>query len=390
MRLLLTAQPIYSHLVPAVIPLARAAMAAGHEVAVATAGSMSGLLSTYGVAHVILPGLPDQEALRADPALGDAFGMPRVVFVPGSRTVLPGVWEQIAAAYAGRMADQAAADLVEVAGWWKPDVIVREPAEYGGYLAAERLGVPHALLDISPMAARDMPVVAGLLQARLGRAGPVQGQLRAGLVPEQWYPEDLRTPQGRSYRLSPPVSRVDACCAVFPDDRPLVVVSLGSLMLSLPGVDAMLPTLVAALDRLGCTAVLSLGGRPELAELLPDVPASVHVMPFIAQRALLSTADLFVTHAGFGAVGEAIAAGVPMVALPLLADQPGNADRCAELGLGLRLGADVATAGEIADACAAVLADPGYRWRAGAMQRRMLADPGLDVLVDDLAALARR
>jgi glycosyltransferase involved in cell wall biosynthesis len=339
------------------------------------------------VPHVVLPHLPDQESLRSDPVLGDAFGMPREVFAPGSRTVLPGVWEQIARAYAGRMADHAAADLIELAGRWQPDVIVREPAEYGGYLAAERLGIPHALLDISPMAARDIPVVAGLLETRLGRSGPVSGHLRAGLVPQQWYPEDLRTPQARSYRLSPPESRVDACCAVLPDDRPLVVVSLGSLMLSLPGVDAMLPTLVTALGRLGCTAVLSLGGRPELAALLPDVPDSVHVMPFIAQRALLSTADLFVTHAGFGAVGEAIAAGVPVVALPLLADQPLNADRCARLGLGLRLSADTATAGEIADACATVLADPAYRWRAGAMQRRMLADPGLDALVADLAGL---
>ncbi|WP_430781439.1 glycosyltransferase [Actinoplanes sp. G11-F43] len=384
MRLLLTAQPIYSHLVPAVIPLARAAIEAGHQAAVATAASMSGLLAAHDVPHLVLPHLPDQESLRADPALGDAFGMPREVFAPGTRTVLPGVWEQIARAYAGPMADRAAADLIDLAGRWKPDVVVREPAEYGGYLAAQRLGIPHALLDIAPMAARDLPVVADLLATT---PGPVRGHLHAGLVPQQWYPADLRTARARSYRLSPPVSRVDACCAALPGDRPLVVVSLGSLMLSLPGVDALLPTLVAALGRLGCTAVLSLGGRPELAALLPEPPGSVHVMPFIAQRALLATADLFVTHAGFGAVGEAIAAGVPMVALPLLADQPGNAGRCAELGLGLRLPADTATAGEIAGACATVLADPAYRWRAGAMQRRMLADPGLDALVADLARL---
>ncbi|XP_017134248.1 UDP-glycosyltransferase UGT5 [Drosophila elegans] len=46
---------------------------------------------------------------------------------------------------------------------------------------------------------------------------------------------------------------------------------------------------------------------------------------------------LFITHAGKGGVAEAQYHGVPMLALPVFADQPGNADKLAESGYGLQL-----------------------------------------------------
>ena len=49
------------------------------------------------------------------------------------------------------------------------------------------------------------------------------------------------------------------------------------------------------------------------------------------QQRLLNSAELFVTHAGYSSVREALTAGVPMVCLPLFADQPHNAARVEEL-----------------------------------------------------------
>ncbi|XP_039484432.1 UDP-glycosyltransferase UGT5 [Drosophila santomea] len=46
---------------------------------------------------------------------------------------------------------------------------------------------------------------------------------------------------------------------------------------------------------------------------------------------------LFITHAGKGGVAEAQYHGVPMLALPVFADQPGNADRLVASGYGLQL-----------------------------------------------------
>ena len=42
--------------------------------------------------------------------------------------------------------------------------------------------------------------------------------------------------------------------------------------------------------------------------------------------------SLVVFHGGSGTLGHVIANGLPMVILPLGADQPENAQRCAELG----------------------------------------------------------
>ncbi|GAB2931315.1 glycosyltransferase [Micromonospora polyrhachis] len=398
MRLLLTTQPIYSHLVPALVPLAHVARAAGHEVAVATAASMADELARHGVAHLPLPNVPGQVELRSDPRLAERFGLPQQLMAPGRRSVDPAVWRQIARAYAGPIAGHFAADLLDVAGRWRPDVIVREPAEYGGYLTAERLDIPHATLDISPFAALDLPVVVDALdEQRVALGLPSTADpwhphrhLRAGLIPEAFYPPSLRPVGGRYYRPPTPTddAPMDPWYADLPADRPLVLASLGSLVLSLPGIPDVLPLVVAALGELPCTAVVSLGGYAELTERIGTVPENVRLTPFVPQRTLLPACDLFLTHAGFNSTGEAVAAGVPMVAVPAVADQPPNARRIAELGLGLRLDIDDLSVARIADACRQVLTEPAYRWRVRALQRQLLANPGFERLVADLAELA--
>ena len=62
-------------------------------------------------------------------------------------------------------------------------------------------------------------------------------------------------------------------------------------------------------------------------------PANVHVERFMPQAALLPHCDLVVSHAGSGSVLGALAHGLPMVLLPIGADQPLNAARCQALGV---------------------------------------------------------
>lgn len=397
-RILLTSQPIYSHLVPALVPLARTAQALGHCVAVATAGSMADELARHGVPHLPLPNVAGQDRLRNDPRLAEEFGLPQRLLTE-RRTVDPVAAEQIARAYAGPIALRFAHDLLDVARSWKPDVIVHEPAEYGGYLVAELLGIPHVTLDISPYAMRELPLVSATLDAQREALGlaptgdPLHPHryLRAGLVPEGWYPDELRLPTARHYRApAGEDAPLDPVIAALPADRPVILASLGSLVLTLPGMAELLPPLVAALGSLPCHTVLTLGGRPELADLVGTPPDNVHLTPFVAQRTLLPAVDLFLTHAGFNAVHEAVGAGVPMVALPVFADQPANADRIAELGLGERLDVAELAVSDLVETCTRVLDDPGYRWRARAMQRRHLGSPGFDQLVADLTELVGR
>jgi UDP:flavonoid glycosyltransferase YjiC (YdhE family) len=77
-----------------------------------------------------------------------------------------------------------------------------------------------------------------------------------------------------------------------------------------------------------------------------------------------------------------------MVVLPVQGDQPRNARRCIELGVGRAVGPDERTPAAIRAAVRAVLADPAYKANAVRMQRLIQALPGLDHAVALLERLA--
>ena len=65
-------------------------------------------------------------------------------------------------------------------------------------------------------------------------------------------------------------------------------------------------------------------------------PANVRVEEFVAQTEVLPEADVVVCHGGSGSVVGALACGVPLLVLPMGADQMDNAARVAALGVGVR------------------------------------------------------
>jgi UDP:flavonoid glycosyltransferase YjiC (YdhE family) len=84
----------------------------------------------------------------------------------------------------------------------------------------------------------------------------------------------------------------------------------------------------------------------------------------------------------------ALAHAVPLVVVPLGADQPANAERVAALGLGRVVGPEERTAAAIGAAARAVLGDPGYRERARRARAEAEALPGLAQAVGLLERLA--
>jgi MGT family glycosyltransferase len=79
---------------------------------------------------------------------------------------------------------------------------------------------------------------------------------------------------------------------------------------------------------------------------------------------VLRHADLFITHAGMGSTMEAMYQGVPMLAVPQMAEEQANADRMVELGLGRLLNADAVTVDTLRAAVVSLLADDTIRKRA--------------------------
>lgn len=390
MRLLLTSHPTSSHLLPGLVPLAQVARALGHEVAVATADAMAPELAAHGVPCLPLPGIPDQQAMRTDPELTRRYGLPTELRRPGERMIYDAAWRKFSRAYAGPVALHLARTLL--AEDWQPDVIVSEATEHGGRLAASVLGIPHVVLDNNPLTSLQRSITEPVLReqlAELSHRGELAPLRRAGLLPERCYPAEVAASAVGHYRVPAPLlnqPRLQPELAQLPADRPLALMSLGSLILTLDVVDDLLEPILQALGTLPCEVVLTLGGS-QPAPALGPVPANVHVTDYVPQAALLESCRLFITHAGFNAYREGLAAGVPMVALPLMADQPVNAERIVALGVGERLDVEHFTAADLSAACLRVLTEPEPRRNARAVQRELLTLPGLEQLVRDLEAL---
>ena len=120
----------------------------------------------------------------------------------------------------------------------------------------------------------------------------------------------------------------------------------------------------------------------------------MHVERYVPQTLLFPRCALVVSHGGSGTIMTTLTNGLPMVVVPIAADQPENAERCAALGV-----ARVVNVAEMSPACARravldVLGEPSYRRAAAALRDEIEALPGPDVavaLLEQLVAqLSRR
>ncbi|XP_017056581.2 UDP-glycosyltransferase UGT5 [Drosophila ficusphila] len=78
---------------------------------------------------------------------------------------------------------------------------------------------------------------------------------------------------------------------------------------------------------------------------------------------------LFITHAGKGGVAEAQYHGVPMLALPVFADQPGNADKLVESGYGLQLALTSLEVDEFKAAIKEIIENPKFAQKLKAFSK---------------------
>lgn len=94
------------------------------------------------------------------------------------------------------------------------------------------------------------------------------------------------------------------------------------------------------------------------------IPPNVLLLPSVPQLDILKRASLFVTHCGMNSANEAVYYAVPMVAIPISADQPFVAHRVAnELGFGVLLDYIEMTPDICKNAILEVLNDDSYHER---------------------------
>jgi UDP:flavonoid glycosyltransferase YjiC (YdhE family) len=297
----------------------------------------------------------------------------------------------------GRLATRAMLRTMErTCRQWHPDVVVREPCEYASAIVASRREIPVAQVAIS---------LAQGEAASIAVAAPALEEHRKGLVEElvaspylTRFPPSLDpSPFPTTVRFrepSPPLSRP------LPSwwggsQAPLVYVTFGTVLGFMSIAAGVYRSAVQAMEGLPVRVLLTVGHQFDRSTLGP-VPANVRVEEWVEQADVLPYVDAVVCHGGSGTIFGALAAGVPVVAVPLFADQFDNGRRIAEAGAGLVVEAQSDStdgvrrviaekdAPRIAQGIETVLGGPSYRIQAQRIAAEIAAAPTVDEVLDGL------
>jgi MGT family glycosyltransferase len=136
--------------------------------------------------------------------------------------------------------------------------------------------------------------------------------------------------------------------------EPLVLVATSSIYQDQVDV---LRRIAEGLRQLPVRAVLTTGRAVDPAEI--QAGANVEVLRTAPHARVLREASVVVTHAGHGTVMKSLAAGVPLVCIPMGRDQKDNMVRVLRLGAGIRL-SKKSTPTQIAAAITEILERPQY------------------------------
>jgi MGT family glycosyltransferase len=174
----------------------------------------------------------------------------------------------------------------------------------------------------------------------------------------------------------------------------LVYVSFGTVLGHMSFAGEVYRAVLDAVAGLDVRVLLTTGPAFEPSRL-PDVPANVHVEAWVDQADVLGEATLVVCHGGSGTVFGTLAAGVPLVVVPVFSDQFANASSVARTGAGVQVSVGQHSvdhrrpvgrqdAPRIREAVETVLGDGSYRDAAGAVAAGMATAPTVETLLEHL------
>jgi hypothetical protein len=370
------------HLRP-LVPLLDQARSLGAETLVVGPPGLSDMVAATG--HRFLAGgEPPEEQVRPIreqlPVLP-----PREASVLGNRELF------------GRLAATAMLAAVEGAVRdWRPDVILRDPCEYASAVVAARLGVPAAQVAIGLAAGEweSISVAAPALEAyRDGLADNLRRSPYLTRLPARLDP----SPFPSTWRYREPVAAPRGALPAWwaGTSAPLVYVSFGTVLGHMSFAAEVYRAVIDAVTGLDARVLVTTGHGFDPSRL-PDVPGNVHVEAWVDQADVLGDAAIVVCHGGSGTAYGALAAGVPLVLVPVFADQFANAPKVAQAGAGIqiRVSQDVQErrrpvsrddAARIRQAIETVLADGSYRAAAQAVAADMATAPAIGTLLEQLS-----
>lgn len=156
------------------------------------------------------------------------------------------------------------------------------------------------------------------------------------------------------------------------DDRPLIFCSLGSLQGARRSLFAAMTSACAAV---GARAVVAHGGGLSDGEA-SSLPGDPLVRAFLPQTRILPQCAAAILHGGFNTVLDALAAGIPIVAVPLAFEQPATSARLARIRAACVVSPADAAKGGLEPALRRVLTDPVHRQAARSLAEDIAAGGG--------------
>ena len=377
MRVLVTTAALHGHFFP-MVPLSWALRSAGHEVLVAAPEQF--------LTDVAAAGLP--AAASAGPiAFADFMFHDR----DGNRLTPPAdpVQRRATSGRAwGRLAARTLDGTLDLVRSWRPDLVISEPTEYAGPMAARSAGIPWvehswglaAQPEYKPAAADELAPE----RRRLGLADLPEPDLLVDVAPPSVQP-----PTGQPMRYVPyngPATLPD--WLRVPPTGQRILVTLGSMLPTHGLLDfaGMLRDLAVALAVPGTEVLVAVD---DAVAARWTVPPAVRATGWLPLNLALPTCDLVVHHGGPGSVFTAFALGVPQLALPQTADQFENAERLVAAGVGRQLLPAERDPAAVLAAATAVLAEPLYRKHSDAVAEEIRTRPSPADVVPVLERLAR-
>lgn len=290
-----------------------------------------------------------------------------------------------------------------------PDCIVADSMAVWGKAAALKLGIPFVssttTFAFNKYSAKIMKQGLGELAGMLFSMPKIQKNIRR--LQEKGYPVknilDILQNDDRTDTVVYTSPQFQPCADTFSDKyafvgpsvRPaesvfnkerdkLVYISMGTVNNNL------LRFYKECIRALGDTAyqvVLSVGEQVDTGAL-GVLPENVAVYPYVDQMAVLSQADVFLSHCGMNSVNESLYCGVPLVMYPQTSEQGGVAARVAQLGAGLLL--EKAEAEKIREAAVHVLEEASYRENAASIAEGFRKCGGAKAAADKILAVSGR
>ena len=385
MRILFTHAGGSGHLTP-LLPFALIARSRGHEVGFVAQQRTRSQIEAKGFLIVTTAEPPNGQELAS-------------AFERGKE--LPTLFEQVDHGLREVFADiftrlQIPAVLQGV-DTWQPDLIVRDEADFGAAIAAELKGIPCVTVLVVAAGSFVRPeLVAEPLNTLRKKHGlppdPAMSMLQQDLTICP-FPPSFRDP-----RFPLPASTLRTRLQDFEaapteglpgwipelEDQPTIYFSLGTVFNTIRK-DLFKP-IIEGLRDLPVNLIVTVGEDVDVCDF-GEQPPNVHIEQFIPQEAILAYCNLVINHAGSGSLNGAIARGLPVIVVPLGADQPYNAQRCIDVGIGEALDASAVTPEGVRAIAQRLLGDRSYHEQAQRLREELLELPGPELAVQRIEQL---